>query len=329
MRTLRRIAVAGPVLVALAVALVSPAASAQDTGAAAAATQLFDEGVAAMEKGRFAEACPKLAKSQELSPNGGTLLALADCYDKNGQFASAWVAYKDVADRAAAAHKSDVEKNALDAAKRLEPKISRLTVTVPTIDGLAVKRDGKPVNPAELGVPVPLDPGQHTIEASAPGRKPFSARVVFGNMGAHKTLAVPELEAEASSGDATQPPPPPRTEGSPGKAQRIVGLAVGGVGIVGLAIGTVFGLQAKSKNDDASAACPDPSHCSQAGIDLDKKARDAATISTIGFIAGGALLVGGAVLFFTAPSGSPAESAASLGVRATPGGAAMTFGATF
>jgi len=318
--------------VSLAVALASPLASAQDTGSAAAATQLFDEGVAAMEKGRFAEACPKLAKSAELAPNGGTLLALADCYDKNGQFASAWLAYKDVADRAAAAHKADVEKNALDAAHRIEPKISRLTVTAPSIDGLVLKRDGKPVNAAEIGVPVPLDPGQHVIEASAPGRKPFSARVTFGNMASQKTLAVPNLDPD---GSATPPsdiaqPPPQETGSPPGKTQRIVGLAVGGVGIVGLALGTVFGLQAKSKNDDASSACPDPSHCSQAGIDLDKKAHDAATISTIGFIAGGALLAGGAVLFFTAPSGSPAaEPAASVGVRATPGGAAMTFGATF
>jgi hypothetical protein len=314
-------------VVFVAALLASSSASAQDTGSAAAATQLFDEGVAAMEKGRFAEACPKLAKSAELAPNGGTLLALADCYEKNGQFASAWLAYKDVSDRAAAAHKADVEKNALDAAKRLEPKISRLTVTAPAIDGLVVKRDGKPVNPAEIGVPVPLDPGQHVIDASAPGRKPWSARVAFGNTASQKTLAVPNLEPDGSAQapvDATQPPP---ATGSNGKTQRIVGIAVGGVGVVGLALGTVFGLQAKSKNDDASSACPDPSRCSQSGIDLDKKARDAATISTIGFIAGGALLVGGAVLFFTAPA-SP-EPAASVGVRATPGGAAMTFGATF
>ena len=116
------------------------------------------------------------------------------------------------------------------------------------------------------------------------------------------------------------PPPGPAVEGPPrGGTQRVLGLAVAGVGLAGIAVGTVFGLQASSKNDDAGAHCHG-NLCDAEGIRLDKQGRDDATISTIAFIAGGTLAAGGLVILLTAPSGrekpaSPVQSA-SLGVRA-------------
>src|SRR5688572_17218152 len=94
---------------------------AQDTGRVAAATVLFDEAIKALDAGRFDEACPKLAKSQELAPSGGTLLALGDCYERSRRVASAWVAFREAASRAAAAGKADAEAGALERARRLEP----------------------------------------------------------------------------------------------------------------------------------------------------------------------------------------------------------------
>jgi hypothetical protein len=321
---------------ALGVLAVPAAARAddKDTAATGAAASLFDEGVALLNKGKLAEACPKLQRSQELAPNGGTLLTLAECYEKNGQFASAWVAYKEAADRAVTAHKADAEKLALEGARKLEPKISKLTVQVSQrseVDGLVIKRDGKAVVQAEWNTPVPLDPGLHTFSASAPGRKTWSARVAIGNAASQKSIEVPLLELAVGdqSGDFGVMPSSPAADDnrSTGKGQRVVGLVVAGLGVVGLGVGTAFGLQAKSKNDDAASHCVADTRCDATGIQLDKDARTAATISTISFIAGGALAATGLVVFFTAPSKK--ESAASVGVRATPGGAAMTFGATF
>ncbi|HEY3818280.1 MAG TPA: hypothetical protein VGL81_13970 [Polyangiaceae bacterium] len=90
--------------------------------------------------------------------------------------------------------------------------------------------------------------------------------------------------------------------------QKILGLAAGGVGVAGLVVGGVFGMLTLSKKSqqqsDCGSACSPASH-TQAVNDHSVGMTDA-TISTVGFIAAGALLVGGAVLFLTAhPSSQP------------------------
>ena len=79
------------VVATLALVLVAPDAEAQEATTTGTATALFDEAVALMDRGKLAEACPKFARSNELSPNGGTLFALAECYERSGKVASAWV----------------------------------------------------------------------------------------------------------------------------------------------------------------------------------------------------------------------------------------------
>jgi hypothetical protein len=318
---------------ATALVLVAPNAHAQEATTTGTATVLFDEAVALMEQGKLAEACPKLARSNELSPNGGTLFALAECYERSGKLASAWITYKEAAIRAAAAKRADAERRATDSADRLAPSVSKLIVQVPpsaSVDGLTIELDGRTVARAEWGVATPIDPGPHKLRISAPGRLPATREVVFDRVAAQKAVSVPDLErapvAPASS--------PVAAEGaSRGGTQRVLGLVVVGVGVAGMAVGTVFGLQASSKNDDAGAHCRG-SLCDAEGIRLDKQGRDDATISTIGFIAGGALAAGGLVLLLTAPSGREKPSSLVQGARVavSAGGAAgptVTFGARF
>jgi hypothetical protein len=61
-----------------------------------------------MNEGNFAEACPKLSKSQALDPQVGTMLNLALCYQSLGETASACGWWRDAA--AAAAGKSQHER---------------------------------------------------------------------------------------------------------------------------------------------------------------------------------------------------------------------------
>ena len=64
-------------------------------------------------------------------------------------------------------------------------------------------------------------------------------------------------------------------------------------------VGTVFGLTALSLKGDRDSRCQN-GFCDQEGVDKDDSARSAATVSTISFIAGSALVLGGAVLVLTA-----------------------------
>jgi hypothetical protein len=285
----------------------------------AAATALFDEGRKLMAEHRWAEACPKLAESERLAPSGGTLLNLADCYEHTGQTASAWAAWKDVASRANAAGKADVEKRALAKAAALEPTLAKLTIAVDAgsdVAGLDVKRDGVAVGHAEFGTAIPVDPGAHVVEAVAPKKKAFSAKVdvVPRQTDARVAIALedepqavtppPPTVPQPGGPSGTPPPERPQTESGGGSGLKTVGLVTGAVGLVGLGVGAAFGFVAKSKNDQALEPqnCRTSTLCTQAGLSLTDDAKRAATLSTVSFIAGGVLLAGGLTLWLTAPS---------------------------
>ena len=304
-------------------------AHAQGSGTEAAATALFDEARKLMDAGKYAEACPKLAESQRLAPSGGTLINLAECYEHTGQTASAWVAWKDAAARANSAGKRDVEKRALSRAAALEPGLAKLTIAVSSasdVSGLQVKRDGDVVGHAEFGLGIPIDPGSHTVEASAPGKTNWSTKVdvAKGQTDARVTITLvdapappPTETAPTSSATASSTgPEPEHPASSGGSTQRWIGIGLMGVGVVGVAVGSVFGLQAKSKNDEALQPqnCRTSTLCTQQGLSLTSDAKNAATISTIGFIAGGAAIVGGLVVWLTAPSAHRAEPTTGLQV---------------
>ncbi len=303
---------------------ISGSARAQTAGSDVAATALFEDGRKLMAAHDYANACPKLAESQRLAPSGGTLLNLAECYEKNGQTASAWAAWKDAAARANAAGKADIEKRASDRAAVLEPTLAKLTITLAAgsdVTGLQVKRDGLVVGHAEFGTALPVDPGSHTVEASAPGKQPWTTKVdvaaqqkdanVTVTLTDAPAAAVPPVVAPVPGPGPGQPPPPPppppQQETSSWSTQKTLAVVAGGAGVVGLAVGSVFGMVAKSKNDQAlqPSNCRTSSLCTQNGLNLTNDAKSAAGVSTVGFIAGGVLVAAGVVLWVTAPSASP------------------------
>ncbi|HEX7605043.1 MAG TPA: hypothetical protein VF316_25675 [Polyangiaceae bacterium] len=300
--------------------LLAATARAEGAGSQAAAQALFDEGRKLMEAGKYADACPKLESSQKLDPGAGTLMNLAACYEKSGQTASAWVTYTDAASAAAGRHPDWVE-TARQHVATLEPKLCKLTVDVRAkATGLVVKRDGAVLPEGMAGAPIPVDPGKHTVEATAPGHAPFTVTIELMGDAARKTVVVRELDATGATG-ASEP-------GGLGGA-KIAGLTMAGVGAAGLVVGAVFGglaLGAKGTAGDGNCSS-DLLHCNAKGIDALDSARTFATVSTIGFIGGGVLLAGGIVLFLAAPKkeAAPAVSV-SLGHEGTLG---LTLGGTF
>lgn len=274
------------------------------------AERLFQEGRQLMADGSYGPACAKLAASLRLDAGIGTMLYLADCFERNGQTASAWEQFREAA--AAAARVSDGrEKVARARAAGLEPKLSKLTIVLKanTVT-LAVARDEIPVDVSLLGRDVPVDPGRHVVTASAEKKKKTWRGIVdVPPAGASVTIVVPDLEDDRPGGaDAVSP-------AASGGVQRAAGLATLGAGVAAIGVGAYLGLAAKSKWDDAEPRCRNA--CDGDGFDARSDARNLAGWATAAFIGGAAAMVGGAVLFFTAAP-APLRSA-RLSAAVAPG----------
>jgi serine/threonine-protein kinase len=285
------------------------------------AEMLFDRGLSLMRQGQYAEACDELERSQAVDAGIGTMLYLAECYEKLGRTASAWALFREAASAARNEGQTERAKQGTARADRLEPVLSKLTINVPSpVTGLQVLRNGQPVSSSVYGTAVPMDPGEQRFEARAPGYVPWIVTVNLPGNGASLSVDVPALTPLPASpapqpSAATPPAPAPATPSTPStreltaptpprhsSVQGPVGLVLGGVGIVGVGIGSIFGARAISKNNAADDACPG-GHCpaGSQGKQLDDQAHDAATLANVFVIGGAVLLVGGAVLYFTRP----------------------------
>lgn len=274
----------------------------------AAAQALFDEAVALRDQGQIAQACAKFEESLRLDPGVGTRFNLADCMERDGRYATAWSHFLEVVAATEMAGQSDRADVARARAKKLEPKLSRLQLT-PTspVTGMAIKRNGIVVGQAQWDTAVPVDAGTYAIEATAPGKRPWTGTVTVEGEGNVVRFEVPALE------DAPTPPAgAPPVSGMPvsGTAGRddgvagttIAGITLASVGVVGLGVGTAFGIIAMGKKSDVDELCPDDTCATPEGITLNDEAKTAGNVSTAAFIAGGALVVGGLVLWLVPSS---------------------------
>ncbi len=92
---------------------------------------------------------------------------------------------------------------------------------------------------------------------------------------------------------------------------------LGGAGVVGLVVGSVLGLVSKGAYDHAlQTECGNnPNGCSPQGIQDGRSAHGQAAASTVAFVAGAALLGGGALLYFTAPTPSAVGVSPTVGTN--------------
>ena len=294
----------------------------------AAAQELFDQARTLMAASKFAEAYPKLVESQRLDPGMGTEFNLADCEEHLGKSASAWAHYLDVADAAKIAGQAARQRVARTRAAALEAHLARLRVNVAAANGqsaqMEIRRDGLVVGAGQYGVALPIDPGEHHLTATAPGKRDW-ARDVKTPPDATSVVDVPALEdapaPAVATATATAPAAPqgPSHEdldrASRARTQRVAGITVAAAGVVGIGIGAAFGFVSKGKHDDADPHCGGGGgggdSCDATGVALRNDAIHAGNVSTIAFIAGGAALVGGGILFFTAPKTKESDGQSS------------------
>jgi hypothetical protein len=290
---------------AVAVSLLSANANAQSV---AAADALFQEGQAALERGDLAVACPKLRESDRLDPANGTKLNLADCEEKRGRLATAWELYRKLSETLPAEdQRLPYVKSRLDALAARVPRLTLVLARNAPADTHATL--GQTVlTSASFGTALPFDPGnQELIASSGASKRRYRFTLREGDA---KTLEInPQVEA------AGPPPEPPRDTNdaqSHAANTKMLGYALGGVGIAGFAVGSITGLIGLQKVGVGNDNCNDSKHtCNQAGVDANNTARTMRMVSTTGFVIGLLGVGAGAYLVLT----SSADEKVSFGAR--------------
>jgi len=295
--------------VASLAALLDAPAEAQSNPAIA--EQMFREGQQLLRQGRISEACEKLAASQRLDPAIGTLMNLAYCHELEGKTASAWSEYADAAAQSARAEEPQRERFAREHAAALEPSLSKMRIEVPRdVAGLEVRLDGTPLPVASIGPEVPVDPGEHTLEASAPAKKAWRQPLHVAP-GRGLTVARVELEDDAGSDAALAAPTHP---------SRTLGYVLAGVGVATVGVGVALLVRAGAfdhkSNDEANVARqfspPDPTFVSASLADH----QSAVASQTAGLVTAGvgAAVLGAGAYFYFARGAAPAA-----GMHVVPG----------
>lgn len=320
---------------------------AQPTPAArATAEAMFEQGLTLMEQGQAAAACPKFEASQKLDPGVGTLLYLADCYETVGRTASAWATFLQASYAASAVGQEDRRQLAETNAERLKPTLSMLVLTVQDKDtpGLRIKQDTQELNSATWGTEVPVDPGEHTLSASAEGKEPWTAIFVVPSGPGVTRFEVPALKDSAQVPVAAAPlaappetapvvaappaaPPTRSNPDDPGSSQRTWGWVAVGAGGAALLGSGLFTFLAVSDNGRADDLCrqDDPTRCGERGVELGESATNKATLATIFAGVGGAIAVTGFVLVLTAPD-DDAQSGIRVGTSVAATSQRLTLG---
>jgi hypothetical protein len=345
----------------LAAVAVAPPAGAQSDEQRAAARSLATQGNAAFEAGHYRDAVELFGKAESLMHAPPHLLFMARSHKQLGEFVRAREAYLKIVKETLPPNAPKAFRDAQTAAeaevREVEPKIANLTLRVEGGTGaanLTVKVDGVVVPSVLVGAAQPIDPGTHRVEATATG---FSAapQTITLKEGATSAVALklepdpnaappPVAPLAAPAGAAAAPANPPPAPAAPppapseGSASGSSGLRIGsyvafGVGVVGLAGGSIFAVQSASKRkdaDEAYAACGGDQGCTTSNPlskkvdDLDGSARTAQTLSIVGFALGGVGVATGVTLFILSSKGKserasfqPWLGVGSAGLRGT------------
>lgn len=306
------------IAIALSAAIGTWGSSAWAQTDSAAARALFAEGRQLMTAEKYSDACPKFEESLRLDPGMGTQFNLAHCWEKIGRTASAWAMFLDVAAAARAGNQPQREAAAKERAAALEPKLTRLRIVVPEpAPDAKIFRDDQEVGRAAWGTAMPVDPGEHVIRVTAEGKKEWTQDVKVPPTSRTFSVTVPALEALPVAQPISSPEqhevvsdtssPRDNGNGGGGGSSKVPALVIGGIGIAGLAVGTVFAVQGYNDNQQALKLC----HVGTSGNECndrterdkhDQLVDDAKRELLIGWVAigvGGAAVVTSTVMLLT------------------------------
>jgi hypothetical protein len=316
----------------------------------AAARLLGTDGVRAALAGDCRTAVDKLTRAEALIHAPTTALPLAKCQIQLGKLVAGTEILNRLVNEVLPSNAPepwvDAKKQAQPLLDASAPRIGKLRVHVDRPAGatgdVAVTIDGTSIPSVLLDNDRPTDPGAHHVTATAPGMttaqtdvtlaegqaQGVSLRLVALPAGAPAVASAPAPAATPAAAPgpapAVAPEPAPALASAPAPASsspnRGPAYVVLGIGVVGVAVGTVFGVIALGNKSSLNSDCPAgknacPASESSTVSSLNSSLNTNAAISTIGLGVGVVGVALGGYLFLSASSSSDAPKTGAIDVH--------------
>jgi hypothetical protein len=276
----------------------------------AAAREAADTGRAQFDAGRYAEAIDSFSRAQQLVAAPPHLLYLARAQAKLGKLVEAHENYLKITRETLPPKSPKAFLEAESAAEReleaVEARLPSVTIAVqgaPATD-VSVQMDGTTLSSAMVGIPLPVDPGQHVFAARGASAQSAPVTVTVSE-GAKETVMLTLRASTPAAAGAAEPgastsaglasePLTSDTVHSNRSGLRVGSYVAFGVGAVGLGLGAYFLVKSSSTRSSSNTlfdACGPTNSCTSAQVDqINGKDDDANTQRNLGV---GALVVGG------------------------------------
>lgn len=317
-------------------AQVAPEAPSSDASREPEAAEKFREGRLLLDQGRFEEACQRFEASLSLASSPATLLNLGNCYEQYRQppdLLRARAAFERAL--AEAEGEEDLERRqawSTAARERLEAvtaRLPKLTLRPSPTPGVRVLVDGQPAT--EMNAPLLLNPGDHRIEAHAPGKVPFAEQVTLAS-GQNRELTLPALADAPVPGPIPAPARvelmPPADEPLDESRFGVLPWALMGGGGAMILGALIPGLMAKSKMEELDRQCSGTTDdqgrriCDPALKSKNDSALTLATVADVLWISG-AVVAGVGVTLYVLDDGD-GETATTLDAGCFEGGCGVS-----
>jgi hypothetical protein len=350
------------VLSILAATCVTGAARA-DEAAKTKARQHFKQGVELFDQRRFGDALAQFEQSYGLFPVYSTLYNVGQVHVALGHPVQAVEAFEKLLVQGGASVPAE-QRNRVESELKLQrERVGELKLSV-LPDAAVVRVDGDPVGKAPLNGLVKVAAGHHRIEAMLDGYRSEQNEIDVPGKGhvelAFKLVAlapvaqpaaptpaveaaparptaVPAILPVAPAPVATPKQPPPNSAAAPpeqhagsssgGTVQRVFGYLFAGAGLVGSGVGIALAVDGQSKHDDALVQWANGDKATAQQTESASSKEKSQGYVVIG--ASGAVMLTGAILLITAPSGHSASARVNWSPWVGTSVAGASFGGTW
>lgn len=255
----------------------------------------FERGVKLYEEQDWRSALIEFERAYSISPHYSVLYNIGQCRYQLQDYAGSLTAFETYLATGGGEESAEQQQRVKATLDALRGRVAQVVV-VADVDGAEITVDDVVVGTTPLASPVVVSEGRRKIVASKVGRKAVSRYVdVAGRDSADvsfhlepaESAAAPIVVARASQKGHSMAP-----------AVVLFGFAAAAIGV-----GTVYGSLAISNRNELDVACPNMGCPPSATSKIETLKRDA-IISTVGFSAGAAGLVGGLAALLFAPERS-------------------------